>query len=153
MATLWSIVVRLCAFRIACGMNEVSLVVFGMFPSLHESMRICRKSMFRVSSIPIICMPWMGSPWKGMVVFAASWLMSRRRIGRSDCRVWLVMSFSIRVRRVYIRKSDSSNSGSFISAPFRAMVAVIRARYARRGDGLSGVCGCGWRMVFGCGVM
>ena len=68
MATLLSMVVRLKALRTAWGMNEVSLTPLGMLPSLHESTKRWSKSRLRVSSTPMICVPTMGSPWKGMLL-------------------------------------------------------------------------------------
>ena len=62
MATLLSMVVRPFAFLIEYGMKDESLMPFGIFPSLHESISIWSKSRFLVSSIPIICMPSAGSP-------------------------------------------------------------------------------------------
>ena len=47
-------------------MNEDMDVAGGRLLSLADMIRTLLKSRFRVSSIPMTCIPEAGSPWKGM---------------------------------------------------------------------------------------
>ena len=106
-------------------MKEASSIPFGIFPSLHDKTRTWSKSRLRVSSTPITCTPWAGSPWKGMLVDAISCVKSRRKMTLSASKSPFAISSDRRVSRVYMRNTDSSKSGSLSAAPFIPMKRMV----------------------------
>ena len=88
-------------------MNEASFTPLGSLPSLHDNSKTCLKSRFLDSRTPIIWSPAAGSPWKGIDVVCMSCWMSCKMIFRLASSSPLLVIVLRRLRRVYIRKSDS----------------------------------------------
>ena len=108
-------------------MNDASSIPFGILPSLQESTSTWSKSRLRVSRTPITCTPRTGSPWKGILVAAISCVNKRRKIILSASKSPFVIKSDKRVSKVYIRKTDSSKSGSLSAAPFTPMKRIVSA--------------------------
>ena len=111
-------------------MNDESWIDLGIFPSLHDIIRMCLKSRLRVSSTPIICIPSIGSPWKGMVVDWINWSITPFKVTRSTTKSLLLISELTLLSSVNILNTDSFSSGSFASLvllPMSSTISIIQS--------------------------